>query len=62
MRCKTCGSENSEESNFCRKCGTKLRNKCRCWVKGEDSYDCGESNCPGYGIFKLEKIKAQETF
>ena len=61
MECYKCGSDNPEESNFCKECGSKLRIKCKCWVKKEDSYNCGESNCPGYRLFELEKIKAQET-
>lgn len=59
MKCKSCGTLNHEDSNFCINCGIKLRDKCNCWVKKQDSYDCGESNCPGYGLFKLEKFKAQ---
>lgn len=59
MKCRICGHETKETDNFCIICGTKLKDECRCWLKKGDSYDCGESNCPGYGLFSVEKSKIQ---
>lgn len=50
MKCKECGHENKEEANFCTYCGSKLRDKCSCWVKKKDNYDCGKSSCPGHEL------------
>lgn len=55
MKCSKCEKENDSCCNFC---GTKLKSTCRCWVKKEDNYNCGESSCPGYGLFKIEKSKS----
>jgi hypothetical protein len=44
------------EDNFCPVCGVKLKQICNCWIK-KSNYNCGESSCPGYGLFKLEKSK-----
>ncbi len=60
--CKKCETKNHTDNNFCRHCGEKLKNTCKCWVKKKDNYDCGESSCPGYSLFYQEKIKAQESF
>lgn len=57
MKCKKCGANVNDNSNFCKKCGTKLHKKCNCWVKKRDNYNCGKSSCPGYGLFKVEKLK-----
>lgn len=54
MACPACGSECSEQANFCRKCGTKLRDICDCWVK-KGTYNCGQEKCPGYRLFAEEK-------
>lgn len=55
MKCPNCGKEiEDKDSNFCIYCGTKLKENCNCWIKN-GSYNCGESNCPGYGLFRLEK-------
>ena len=59
MKCPECNAENHTESNFCTSCGAKLKKKCKCWVKKKDSYDCGESNCPGYGLYRIEKLKSK---
>lgn len=32
VHCKKCGNRNSEAANFCRACGTKLREICDCWL------------------------------
>lgn len=58
MKCKKCGGSVSGEDNFCAACGEKLRKMCNCWIK-KDNYDCGESSCPGYGLYKLEKSQAK---
>jgi len=58
MKCKKCEGVVSEEDNFCAACGTKLRKMCNCWIK-KDNYDCGESSCPGHGLYKLEKLKSK---
>ncbi|HBC98711.1 MAG TPA: hypothetical protein DC053_03915, partial [Lachnoclostridium sp.] len=55
MRCKKCNSEVQDQDNFCMYCGSKLKETCNCWIKKKDNYDCGESSCPGYGLFRLEK-------
>lgn len=59
MQCLKCGAKNSEKSNFCTSCGTKLGKCCKCWVNKKDSYDCGKSNCPGYGLYRIEKLKSK---
>lgn len=59
MECSNCRAKVSEKSNFCKKCGTKLHEKCNCWVKKQDNYYCGESSCPGFGLFRIEKLKVQ---
>lgn len=61
MRCKKCNSEVKDTDNFCMHCGSKLRKLCNCWVNKKGNYNCGESSCPGYGLFRLEKIKDQEN-
>lgn len=33
LQCKSCGFQNSEQANFCGKCGKKLREVCDCWIK-----------------------------
>lgn len=58
MKCPNCGVEVKENGNFCPHCGTKLRNECECWIKG-GKYNCGESKCPGYGLFKKEKLQSK---
>lgn len=58
MKCSKCEKENDSCCNFCVFCGTKLKSTCRCWVKKKDNYNCGESSCPGYGLFKIEKSKS----
>lgn len=58
MICPNCGNtEIAEENNFCIICGAKLRDACKCWVKKKDNYNCGESRCPGYGLFRIEKSR-----
>ena len=42
-----CKAEVEATDNFCTHCGTRLKKTCNCWVKKKDSYDCGESSCPG---------------
>ena len=59
MICLKCNSVNKKEANFCVYCGTKLKQKCNCWMKKKDNYDCGESSCPGYGLFRKELIKLE---
>lgn len=61
MKCMVCGSENDEKANFCTYCGNKLEKSCNCWVK-KGSYDCGKDSCPGYELFKLEKLKTNSFF
>lgn len=55
--CKKCGAENANDNNFCEKCGEKLGSTCKCWVNQKDNYDCGESSCPGYGLWRISKHK-----
>ena len=60
IKCKSCGEEVSEKANFCKHCGKKIKEVCSfCWVRKKDNYSCGESNCPGFGLFLLEKSKAK---
>ena len=54
VHCKKCGNRNSEAANFCRACGTKLREICDCWVKKEP-YNCGQRECPSYRLFQKGK-------
>lgn len=58
MKCEACGKENKETANFCKYCGSKLKEVCNCWIK-KDNYNCGESSCPGYGLFRLERLKTK---
>lgn len=57
MKCMQCGKESNEDANFCKKCGSKLKSTCKCWVLKKDNYDCGKSSCPGYGLYRLLKSK-----
>lgn len=59
MICSYCGKENKETDNFCAFCGKKLKKKCKCWVNKKDNYNCGKDSCPGYGLFKLQKLKSK---
>lgn len=60
MKCHGCGNEkNKETANFCKECGAKLRKECWCWLKNGDSYDCGESSCPGYGLYKNKLLQSE---
>lgn len=54
MTCKECSAENSDNANFCRMCGKKLREVCNCYIKKEP-YNCGQDQCPGYRLFLMEK-------
>lgn len=61
MKCKSCGKLVPETANFCGYCGEKIKEECvYCWVRKKDNYSCGESICPGYGLFRIEKLKAQD--
>lgn len=53
--CKICGHENKDDFNFCIKCGNKLKTVCNCWIKKEP-YNCGHKKCPGYGLYRREKL------
>lgn len=58
MKCPNCNNEQIQQGdNFCIICGAKLKKTCKCWVNKKDNYDCGESSCPGYGLFKNEKLR-----
>ncbi|QEY33849.1 zinc-ribbon domain-containing protein [Caproiciproducens galactitolivorans] len=46
MKCKSCGCEIPNSSNFCPKCGIKIASVCNCWVIGEP-YNCGQDECLG---------------
>jgi hypothetical protein len=60
VKCPNCSNEEiAENDNFCMICGTKLKETCKCWVTNKDNYNCGESSCPGYGLFRIEKLKAK---
>lgn len=60
IKCKSCGKAISEKANFCKHCGTKVKEVCNfCWVRKKDNYNCGESNCPGFGLLLLEKSKTK---
>lgn len=58
MKCPMCNALVSEKDNFCQVCGAKISTTCHCWVKGKDNYKCGESSCPGYRLFEIEKSKS----
>lgn len=46
--CPGCGKNNSQGSNFCEFCGTKLSKICSyCWVKKKEKFECGYDLCPG---------------
>lgn len=57
LKCGSCGTENPQSANFCRRCSAKLRMVCDCWVK-KQPYNCGQDQCPGYGLFKILKDRA----
>lgn len=58
MKCKKCGRESEASDNFCKNCGEKVNETCkRCWVLKKDNYNCGESSCPGYGLYRILKSK-----
>lgn len=52
VKCPNCDKEAREEDNFCTQCRSKLRSTCKCWVLKKDNYDCGESSCPGWDLYK----------
>ena len=52
MKCKNCGREIPDNSNFCCYCSSKVAETCNCWVKKEP-YNCGQKKCPGYGLYKI---------
>lgn len=54
MKCDKCGTECSDNANFCNNCGRKLKTVCNCWIKKE-LYNCGADKCPSYKLFKMEK-------
>lgn len=58
MKCPVCHAEVPEQANFCRNCGTKIREVCECWIKKEP-YNCGQEKCPGYRIFQKDKSEYQ---
>lgn len=51
MECIKCKHKNSDNANFCEKCGNKLKEICNCWIKKEP-YNCGEQKCPSYRLYK----------
>lgn len=57
MKCPNCSSESSAESNFCDRCGKKLKETCICWVKNKEPYNCGLDKCPGYRLPVIEKSR-----
>lgn len=60
VQCPSCGKRVSESANFCKYCGSKMRETCiYCWVKRMDNYNCGESSCPAYGLIMLERSKSK---
>lgn len=59
MTCKECGAENSDNANFCRMCGKKLRVVCNCYIKKEP-YNCGQDQCPGYRLVPMEKTPKEK--
>lgn len=55
--CEICGTGNGETANFCKICGTKLKDICTCpFLK--KTYNCGEQKCPGYGVRRRIKDQA----
>jgi len=59
MQCKSCSAECGEQANFCRRCGAKLWEVCNCHIKKEP-YNCGQDQCPGYGLFVLEARREKQ--
>lgn len=43
--CPNCGYLAPAYANFCKKCGTKVKEICDCWVY-EKPYNCGNPKCP----------------
>ncbi len=58
MVCGKCGFEDQDSGNFCRRCGSKLRRVCDCYIKKEP-YNCGQDPCPGYRLFLQEANQAK---
>lgn len=56
-KCRNCGAEVSQTANFCPHCGFRQHDLCDCWIKKEP-YNCGQSKCPGYRLFQMEKHKS----
>ncbi|WP_445297954.1 zinc-ribbon domain-containing protein [Flintibacter sp. HCN-6482] len=56
VECPSCRAKNPDRANFCKSCGTKLKEVCDCWIKKEP-YNCGQEKCPGYRLFVVEKSK-----
>ena len=59
MKCPVCNSEVSEKDNFCMFCGEKLKKECFCWIK-KDTYNCGESKCPGYDLHRKKLFQSRK--
>lgn len=53
-KCAACGQYIDGQDNFCRFCGTKQKEVCKCWIK-KQPYNCGQDKCPGYRLFGIEK-------
>lgn len=55
--CPKCGQIVS--GNFCSYCGKKIDKTCeKCWLRHEQSYNCGYEECPGYRLLTLDKSKS----
>lgn len=60
VKCPSCSKEVSENDNFCKQCGTKIKDACSyCRVRKKGNYNCGKSKCPAYDLFRLEKLKSE---
>lgn len=61
MICPHCNFENEASSNFCGKCGTRLKRPCNCWVE-KKVFDCGYDECPGFQLHYMKYSKKAQAY
>jgi predicted amidophosphoribosyltransferase len=56
--CSKCKTENLDEANFCKECGTKLGKVCpSCWKKSGQENSCPDTQCGITETLRKGKLK-----